>query len=241
MRDWCLIAEQTSGAAGLIPVWLAIITGSVTIITTLIKTRTPETMRPQTNQDAVRKSDPLAPDAGPGVALSQPKTGVLPPWPWALNVLLMVCGVALVGWGGYSLFEIHQLKASIAEKEKQLQDLNLTLVQASGVTFKPVVVRSEHKPHNDIRQYHIWVEAKPEILEQIDNVKYVFVDPDWHGPSVLMESDANMDGRKHFRCEINSREALLYITVIVAYKGYKENGAIQPINFHWRHDAQPAE
>jgi hypothetical protein len=277
MADWLLFAEETTGVTGLLTGLLAVVTGSVTIVTTLIKARAEmEKARARSTGRVGGGSEPPAQGIS-GADVSAPErtnvtpatrsrvlTALLAPATRsrALTALLLACGLMLVGWAGYALFEIHKLDVVIAakedqiakrdnqiadkdnrvaDKERQLDLLRQSIPQVSGVTFKSVVVKSEYTSDDNTRLYTFWVEAAPAILEQIANVKYVFDDPSWHGPSVLTETEPNLTCRKHFRCQTHSRQALTYITAIVAYKDYKESGAIQPINFKWRDEARLAE
>jgi hypothetical protein len=249
MTNWPLFAQETGGAA-MLPILLAVLTGVFAIITTLISARA-QVMAARIQREGHRRGRPgvasadsgsFDPEATPGARAMSSARGR------TLNLLLMACGVMLIGWSGYASIKTRQLEATISDlngalaaKEGDLEELRKSPPGAKGGTFRPVTVRSEYRPEGQTRSYSLWIEADRETLERIDHVKYVFDDPSWNARAVLSGDEPDVDGRRHFRCDIVSYEAIGFINVLVMYKGYKGSGEIQPIPFRWRAEARPAE
>jgi hypothetical protein len=257
MTNWLIFAEQVGSVGGSLPFLSAIVAGIFSIVTALITAFAPIWLVRE--KAAVRRrggSDPTSKDEGEVQASAGPKAEVVSPTGFkTTSALLMICGLVLVLWGGYALVKIQQLDVTIAGKDKEINDIKEKIVnkekdfeqlrqsfsKSSGVVFKSVNVKSEYTFEDGKRLYYLWVEADREILKQINHVKYVFSDNSWKASPVLLGEEPNLDGRRHFRCGVYSRQAITYITVLIMYEGYKENGAIQPINFHWRDEARAAE
>jgi hypothetical protein len=255
MIEHILFAGETGVGGPLVTFLASIVGGLVTIATALIRARVQlQTARIQTGKTGPVASGPPSQDPGSVPSSPTPKADLRKSR--VAMAVLIVCGAILIGWGVYGIVTIHQLNSKIAEKEKEITDkeketsevkeqfrrLNESFPQAAGVIFNPVSVKSEYRPDGNTRLYHLWIEADRKVLEQINHVKYIMNDPSWRaGKDVFTPDDPNLSGRKHFLLEIKSYEALTYITVLVMYKGYKNNGHIQPVNFRWRDESRPAE
>jgi cell division protein FtsL len=257
MANWLVFAEVTGNSAGLLSVVLAIVTGCVTIITTLITARAQVmAARAQWEEKAAREVTPPTQDSERDKTPREDGEEAVPSrTARILNLVMMACGLIVLLWGVYSYSKIHQLGTEIAHlnkeivelnkkiagKEEKFKHLNQSFDKSSGITVKPVNIKSEYTPNGNTRSYHIWVEADVTVIDKIDHVKYIFDDTSWRASPVLTSDVSNRDGRKHFLCEVWSPQAITYITVLIMYQGYKETGAIQPINYHWRAEARPAE
>jgi hypothetical protein len=150
------------------------------------------------------------------------------------NWAAFACGALLLAWSMYLMTQLRELRRGIEQREAKFALLRESFAKSEGVTFNPINVKSDYVERADATPlYSLWIEASDEVLDEVDHVKYVFSDDSWSGDSVREAISREDDSGKAFECHMGSSGALKYITVLVMYKGYRDNGKIQPINFHW--------
>jgi len=109
---------------------------------------------------------------------------------------------------------------------------------AAAVQLNKVTIKAT-KRNEGWLQHRLWIEADPEILDSIDHVKYVFDDPEW--PPYPSPIDGNVRN-DNFAITFETRTAVLdYITVVIMYKDYRQNGKMQAFAFRWKEECQELE
>jgi len=211
-----------------IPLMNTVIGGVITVVATVITSRTQVQIATVTASTKKRQ--------GRGVTDTPAIEPHTLPLTKQRNLILaaLACGVLLLVWGVYSLNEIHTLRNLIQSKEDQFQHLRASFEKVEGITFNPIDVKAEYRVVPDTRDYTFWIEASDDVLDRIDHVKYVFNDKSWKADSVLTSHERKSESGRAFELKLWSWDSLKYITVLVMYDAYKENGNIQPINFKWR-------
>lgn len=148
------------------------------------------------------------------------------------SILLLACAV-IVGLLAFQTIGTAQQQTQLTKQNDELK----TRGGAAAAQLNKITIKATYRKDDGLK-HRIWIEAAPEILKEIHHVKYLFDDDSLDGPSLVDSQIEDYSSTQPFAIDYETNRGLLdYITLVVMYKGYKENGKMQAFAFPWEKEA----